>query len=54
MKTLAQKRQAKKDQLNKEAKLKMKICFFSCFLLIGGILYAAIENGVANNNIFFF
>lgn len=50
MKTLAQKRQAKKEQANKDAKLQAKICFFSITLIVGIVLYAAITNGIAVDN----
>jgi len=52
--TTAQKRANKKEQLNKEAKTKMKVCLFSCVVLVGGMLYAAIQNGIANNEVFMF
>ena len=50
----AQKRAIKKEQLNKEAKIKMKVCLFSCVVLVGGMLYAAIQNGTADNEVLCF
>ncbi len=53
MKTRAEKRQAKKIQANKEAKMQGKICFFSVTLLIAVIIYNVVEHGVTKNLITF-
>jgi hypothetical protein len=53
MKTRAEKRQAKKIQANKEAKMQGKICLFSITLLIAVILYNVAANGITQNLITF-